>query len=258
MTTLGNYTIIRQIGEGGFGRTYEAEHLLLQEKACLKQNTNLTTADAELLRQEAKLLWTLHHHSLPAMKDFFQAKDGSYILAMSFIEGKNLEQIIKKHHRIHPEDVCWISQRLLQALHYIHYHGIVHADVKPQNVIVQPEKHNAVLVDYGLASLMPTRKTSPTGYTEAFAAPELLALKPPVPESDLYGLGLTMIYALGGDPFAKTLPTDTQAPLADYINALIRFDPATRPTWEKADLVKELSDLRLALFGRRHMSNSTH
>ncbi len=53
MTTIGNYEIIRQIGEGGVGRTYEARHLVLGEKACVKQNINITDEDAELLRRGA-------------------------------------------------------------------------------------------------------------------------------------------------------------------------------------------------------------
>ena len=92
---IGNYEVVRQIGEGGFGRTYEARHVILGEKACLKQNINLSKEDSELLKNEAKLLWHIHHHSLPTLRDFFKADDGSYILAMSFIEGKTLDKIIK-------------------------------------------------------------------------------------------------------------------------------------------------------------------
>ncbi|MCX6707976.1 MAG: serine/threonine-protein kinase, partial [Candidatus Woesearchaeota archaeon] len=187
--TLGNYRIIRQIAEGGFGRVYEAEHLILGEKACIKQNITISPLDEELLKQEAKLLWKLNHHSLPSMKDFFKANDGSYIMVMNFVEGRNLEQIVRKKGPIHPEDVCWITQRLLNALHYLHFSGVVHSDVKPQNVIVQPDVHNAILVDYGLSSLRPNRHTQAKGYTEAFAAPEILIGKPPIPESDLYGAG---------------------------------------------------------------------
>lgn len=250
MVTIGNYNVIRQIGEGGFGCTYEAEHVLLKKKACLKQNSTITAADAKILADEASILWDIHHHSLPAMKDFFRANDGSYILAMSFIEGKNIEQVIKKHTAIHSEDVCWITQRLLQALHYLHAHGIVHSDVKPQNVIVQPNVHNAILVDYGLSILRPSATTKPTGYTAAFAAPELVDGKPPLPESDHYGLGLTMLYALGGDPIAKTFPAHVPPQIREFFETLIRYDPKERPD-EKADLVQRLSDIRQDAFGRR-------
>lgn len=249
---IGNYRIKRQIAEGGFGRVYEAEHIILGEKACLKQNLNISAPDAELLKQEAKLLWNLNHYSLPSMKDFFQAPDGSYIMVMNFIEGQNLEEIVKGKGPIHAEDVCWITQRLLNALHYLHFNGVVHSDVKPQNVIVQPKVHNAILVDYGLSSLKPTRATQPKGYTEAFAAPEILQGKPPIPESDFYGLGLVMMYALGGDPFAKTHYPNTPKQIQEFIDSLICYDPTQRHSWDKTDLVSRLSDIRLEVFGRRY------
>jgi len=252
MPTIGNYEIIKQIGEGGFGRTYEARHTVLAEKACLKQNINLTAEDAELLKNEAKLLWNVQHQSLPAMRDFFKANDGSYIMAMSFVEGKTLDKIIAKHKGLHPEEVSWITQRLLNALYYLHSSGIVHGDVKPPNVIVQPRAHNAFLVDYGLASLRPSRTTSAVGYTAIFAAPEIIEGKPPLPESDLYSLGLTMIYAFGGDPIAKSFPDYVPKPLQEYTNSLIRYNPIDRMNWEKQDLVARLSDIRQEVFGRRH------
>lgn len=251
-TILGNYSVIKQIGEGGFGRTYEARHTFLDEKACLKQNINLTKEDEELLRQEAKLLWRIHHHSLPTVRDYFKADDGSCILAMSFIEGKGLEKCVEKHKAIHPEDISWMTQRLLQALHYLHSFGIIHGDVKPPNIIVQPEVHNAILVDFGLSTIKPTKKSSATGYTSMFAAPEIIQGKPPIPESDIYGLGLTMIYALGGDPISKSIPDYVPKLLGDFFNSMVRYDPMERPNWKKQDLVARLSDIRLEVFGRRH------
>lgn len=251
MTTIGQYEVVRRIGEGGFARTYEARHVVLGKKACLKQNLNVTPDDVAIMKEEARLLWDLNHHSLPAVKDFIECGDGSYVLAMTFVDGKNLEEIVRKHKAIHPEDVCWIGQRLLNALHYLHANGVVHSDVKPQNVIVQPKVHNAVLVDYGLSVRRPDRSTRPKGFTEAFAAPELLASKPPIPESDLYGFGITMLYALGGDFTAKRFPPKVPAPVQDYFAQFLRYDPVERPNWED-DLVRRLSDVRLEAFGRRH------
>src|SRR3989344_5575769 len=192
---IGNYKVIRQIGEGGFARTYEAEHLVLGKRACLKQNLSLSDLDAEALKEEAALL---------------------------------------------------------QALHYLHSKGIVHSDVKPQNIIVQPKQHNAVLVDYGLSSFRPSGDTRPLGYTEAWAAPELLLGKPPLPESDLYGAGMALLYALGGDILPKSIPATVPAPLREFCESLLKYDAKERPRWESVDLVKRLSDIRQEAFGRRH------
>ncbi|MFA6089436.1 MAG: serine/threonine-protein kinase [Candidatus Woesearchaeota archaeon] len=252
MVKIGNYEILKQIGEGGFAKTYLAKHVFLDEEACIKQNINVTKSDGDLLRREAKMMWNLNHHSLPSVKDFISLKDGSFAIAMSYAKGNDLEQIVKNKGPIHPEDVCWITQRLLQALHYIHAKGTIHSDIKPQNIIVQPKEHNVVLIDYGLSALRPKGDTTPIGYTQAFAAPELLEGKPPIPESDLYGVGLTMMYALGGDPVSKSYPKNIDGKIKEFCDELVKYDPMQRPNWEKVDLIKKLSDMRLDVFKRRY------
>ena len=250
---IGYYEIIRQIGEGGFGRTYEARHIILEEKACLKQNSRLTREDGELLHREARLMWNINHYSLPVMRDFFQAPDSSYILVMQFIEGKELQKTIEKHESLEAETVCWVTQRLLNALYYLHHFGVIHGDVKPGNIIIQPDAHNVVLVDYGLSNFKPKSDSKAIGYTAIFAAPEVLDGMPPIPESDIYSLGLSMLYALGGDPIAKTVPSHIPKKLQDYFSEMILYDPKARPNWDKEDLITKLSDLRLDIFGRRHI-----
>lgn len=257
MTTIGNYQIIKQIGEGAFGRTYLGEHKILGEKACIKQNLKISPTDEKLLIKEAKLLWGIHHYSLPTLRDFLKCPDGSYALVMTYVEGPTLEKIVDKclektKKGVNPEDVCWVTQRLLNALHYLHFNGVIHGDVKPANIIVQPEEHNAYLVDYGLSMANPKSTTAPEGYTPAFAPPEQMMGKPPLPESDLYSLGATMIYALGGNPIAKTYPKEVPDKIKNFFDKFVLHDPTQRPRWEKTDIIKELSDIREEVFGRRH------
>jgi len=251
---IGNYKIIKQIGEGGFSRIYQAEHVLLGEKACLKQNKNSTPEDAELLRNEAKLLWKLDdYHSIPSVKDFLELGKNNCAIVMSLIDGKTLADIVKdgsKH--LAEEDACWVTERLLGALHYCHYHGVVHSDVKPENVFVEPQKHDIKLIDFGLGKYKPKSSTRPIGYTPRYAAPELLQGKPPVPETDLYGAGLVMLYALGGDVENKSFSNGTPKELIEYCNKLLRYNPVDRPNWDNSNPIKELSDIRHKLFGRRH------
>ncbi|MBT3297568.1 serine/threonine protein kinase [archaeon] len=257
MVRLGSYEIIRQIGEGGFGRTYEGRHVLNNNiKACLKQNINITDEDAKLLMREAELLTKISHYSFPAFRDLYRVDDGSIVLAMDFAEGRTLDKIVEKHKGLHPEEVAWIAQRSLQGLYYLHHKGVIHGDVKPPNMMIQPWEHNVVLVDFGLSSIKPKSDSKAVGYTEVFAAPELLSGKPPLPESDLYSLGLTMIYAWGGDPVAKIHPPYVHKSLQNFVNGLVRYNVADRTNWDKEDLVKKLSDARLEAFGRRRSIKS--
>ena len=148
MAILGNYKVLKQIGEGGFARTYKAVHLILDEFACLKQNIDLSVEDTKLLINEAKLLWHIHHYSLPTLRDFIKSDDGSYVLAMTFVEGKDLFKVVEEDYPegIDPEHVSWMLQRLLNSLHYLHFHGVIHGDVKPQN-IEQSRRYNPFIME---------------------------------------------------------------------------------------------------------------
>ncbi len=256
MATIGNYEIIKQIGEGGFGRVFQARHKYLGEKACIKQNLNASREDVELLYNEAKMLWKLDdYHSIPSVKDFFELDKENAVMVLRYIDGKTLEDIVEKKGPIHPEDVCWITERLLGALYYSHCNGVVHTDVKPQNVFVEPEKHDIKLIDFGMATYKPKSSTRPVGYSPKYAAPELFAGKPPIPETDLYGAGIVMLRALGGDVMKKTFRDDTPEKIAEFCKKLVRYDPSERPNWEKENPLEELAEIRLAVFGRKHSTD---
>lgn len=251
-TIVGNYEVIKEIGTGGFARTYLCKHTLLGEMACLKQNIDLNKEDKIILRNEAKLLWKIHHHSLPTLRDYMELDDDSCVLVMTYIKGKDLYKIVTEDYPkgVEPEHICWMTQRLLNALHYLHFHGIIHGDVKPQNILIVPKEHNAVLVDYGLSTLNPKSRTKTVGCTEAFAAPEQLAGMPPLPETDIYGLGLTMIYALGGNIKSMIYPTSVPKELQEFFNQMVVRDPKKRPQ-SAEELVKPLSEIREKVFGRK-------
>jgi serine/threonine protein kinase len=257
--SLGEFRVESLIAEGGFGKTYKGRHLIVGEPVCIKHCSEISAADAAILREEAKAMWDLRHYAIPAVRNLLRLPDGSLALVMSYIEGPTLEQVIEKYQakkkRLEPEAVAWITQRILNALSYIHRHGVVHGDLKPQNIIVQPTTHAAVLVDFGLAAIKPTRATKNKGYTELFSPPEQLSEDAPlIPETDFYSLGMTMIYALaGGDADhtrRKELPADVPEPLRRFIQRLVVRHPLDRPRWEKEDLIATLETARREAFGR--------
>ena len=92
---IGNYRIIREIAEGGFGTTYYGEHLIVGEPVCIKHCHHVSADDSGVLISEAKSIWNLRHYSLPVMRDMLQMDDGSLALVMSYIQGPTLEQIVK-------------------------------------------------------------------------------------------------------------------------------------------------------------------
>jgi len=254
MAKIGNYNVKKQIGEGGFGRVFQAEHVLLGEQACLKQNIIASKDNVDLLRHEAKLLWKLHeYHSIPAIRDFYELDSITGVIALSYIDGETLEEIVKKRGPLYPEDAAWISERVLGALYYAHSSGVIHSDVKPANVFVEPGKRDIKLIDFGLASYKPKSSTRPAGFTPRYAAPELMDGKPPIPETDMYGVGITMLYALGGDVAKKSFRSDTPKELVEFCNNLLKYNPRERPNWENGNPLEALGDVREKVFGRRHL-----
>lgn len=251
--TVGAYKLLSQIAEGGFGRTYKAEHTVLKELTCIKDCFNISNEDTAMLIDECKVLWDLRHYALPAMRDLIQTEDGRVLLVMSYIPGPTLEQEVKKKGALDPEAVAWITERMLNALNYIHRHGVVHGDFKPQNIIVQEEKHMSVLVDFGLSVVKPTSLSESKGYTPYFAPPEEVAGKPLIPESDYYSLGMTMIYALSGGPEyveRKMVPSNVPDEMCKFIKRLITRDVNARPQYGKEDLCDTIVELRKRVFGR--------
>jgi serine/threonine-protein kinase len=249
---VGNYRILDKIAEGGFGITYKAEHVVLGSPVCIKHATHISPEDEELLFNEARAMWDLRHFGIPAVRDVIRMPDKSVALVMSYVPGLTLEQIVKKNYEngIEPEHVAWITERILNILKYLHFHGVVHGDVKPQNVIIQSESHTVVLVDYGLSAVKPSSSAKAKGYTPFFAAPEQLEGKTLVPETDFYGLGMTMIYALGGDVEHIKVPDTTPDGMCRMIKSFLRREVLSRPNWNKEDLCETISKARVKDFGR--------
>src|SRR4051812_35327732 len=110
---VGNFHIVRQIAEGGFGVTYYGEHVLTKAPVCIKHALNISPEDEKLLLEEAKIIWDLRHHGIPAVRDVLRLGDGSVCLVMSYIPGPTLEQLVEYNTRIAPESVAWITERSL-------------------------------------------------------------------------------------------------------------------------------------------------
>lgn len=252
--TIGSYRVLEYIREGSFGKTYKGESIILKESVCIKHCSRISPQDDAVLIEETRAMWDLRHYAIPAVRDLLRLEDGSMALIMSYIPGLTLESIIEKRGRLEAEHVVWITERILNALMYVHYHGIVHGDIKPQNVIIQPESHTVVLVDFGLSMIKPSTHSDNKGYTPFFAPPEQIRGSTLLPESDFYSLGMLMIYALGELECVrrKEVPADTPDLICGFIRRLIVRDVLSRPKWGKEDLVETIRDIRKKVFGRSH------
>ncbi|MGC9348591.1 MAG: protein kinase domain-containing protein [Anaerolineae bacterium] len=212
------YRIVTPLGEGGMGAVYRAWDTRLSIPVALKEMFAQPDLDSTTLfdlrsqfQQEAVVLARLSHPHLVGVTDFFQEGRNVY-LVMKFVEGDSLADYIRQHGAVSEEQaVLWMGQ-LLDALGYCHSQGVIHRDIKPQNIIIRPDG-SAVLVDFGLVKLWdphdPRTRTAVRGMgTPQYAPPEQydLASGHTEPRSDLYSLGATMYHALTGQaPASATM-----------------------------------------------------
>lgn len=258
---IGSYEILKFLAEGAIGRTYVVRHLMTRKLAVLKACLEISPEHEEIMLNEAGAIWDIRHYAFPAIREVLKLDDGAVAIVMSYIPGPTLEQAVKHLGSLEPIHVGWIFERLLAGLNYLHANGVIHGDIKPQNIVLNPESHGAVMIDFGLAMVKPTSKSLNIGYTDHFSPPEQLSSdrKPLIPESDLYALGMTMLYALTGkltkrgDRLPNTIPPE----MAKYIQVLTDPDIRKRPNWQTADLLYEFGQLRTKVFGSRNTKGKT-
>jgi len=204
------YRVVSLLGQGGMGAVYRAWDLRLKVHVALKEQIPQPGLAAGMLaqlrqqfEQEAVTLARLSHPHLVRVTDFFEEGGNAY-LVMDFLEGESLGDRIAREGRIPEAQVLSWARQLLDALAYCHSQGIVHRDIKPQNILLRPDGQ-AVLVDFGLVKLWnpndPLTRTVLRGMgTPEYAPPEQYGKQGQTtdPRSDLYSLGATLYHALTG------------------------------------------------------------
>jgi serine/threonine protein kinase len=162
--TLGSYRIVSEIGSGGMGVVYLAEHALLGRKVAVKLlRADMPDEYVERFFTEAKAAATLHHPGLVDVFDFGHHADGRAFIVMEFLPGESLAQRLEREPRMPVPLACTIARAVANALHVAHEQGIIHRDLKPGNIflIEDPEAPAGVrtkVLDFGIAKLVRERE----------------------------------------------------------------------------------------------------
>ncbi|MBE2184937.1 MAG: serine/threonine protein kinase [Anaerolineae bacterium] len=213
---LGDYQIVEILGRGGMARVYKGYDARLDRYAAVKviDGTLLATENEAEYRQrferEARAIARLNHPNIVGIYQFGDY-ESLYYMAMVFIEGRDLGQILKSR------NVSFTDAQILQimrdtsaALDYAHINGVIHRDVKPSNIMVTGD-HRAILTDFGLALSVPEGSIGNTFGSAHYIAPEqAISSADAVPQSDLYALGVVLYQLLAGkvpfdDPSAMSV-----------------------------------------------------
>ncbi|MGE5228872.1 MAG: serine/threonine-protein kinase, partial [Deltaproteobacteria bacterium] len=193
------YQLVGKIGSGGFAEVFEAYDLTLEEPVALKIVPDGRALSARIVR-EVEAAAALDHPNIVALHDWFADDEGS-ILVWELVRGDSLDKL---DHQLDDGDVVAIGVELLDALAYAHSQGIVHRDVKPQNVMLDDQGHVKVM-DFGIAHLMDSDTLTGDGDvigTIAYMSPEQAAGRRVQPPSDVYSAGMVLYELLAGEhPF---------------------------------------------------------
>ncbi|MFI7144657.1 serine/threonine-protein kinase [Nonomuraea sp. NPDC050022] len=255
------YRLIEPLGEGGMGVVWRAYDELLDRTVAIKEVRYTGVGEdkrAELNRRtirEARAAGRLDHPSVIVIHDVVE-EDGRPWIVMQLIRSRSLAEVIREHGPLPVAQAAAIGGRVLDALRAAHATGVLHRDVKPENVLLADDGR-VVLTDFGIASLEAEAGLTATGGlvgTPAYMPPERLNGEPARPESDLWSLGATLYAAVeGAPPFKRDSWAATVAAvlrdlpgqpvragvLGPVIMGLLQRDPAARmPADEAAHLLR--------------------
>ncbi len=253
MKQLGKYEIIELIGSGAYAEVYKAVDTVLRRTVALKLlKLSLLSDDEAVARflQEAQTAANLIHPHIAWVWDLGEL-DGRYYLAMRYIDGESLDKVLKTKGQLSWDEAIKYISQISDALTFAHAGGLVHRDIKPQNIMISP-KDGAVLTDFGLVRAMEAgsigTRTGALMGTPAYMAPEIWQGEPAGPAADQYSLACVLVEMLTGRPlFAgptppavmrqhlldgprlpETWPAGCPAGLTNVVRQALAQDPAER------------------------------
>jgi len=229
------YRIVRMLGKGGYGAVYRAWDVNLEHPCALKENLVITPEAQRQFNREASLLANLSHPNLPRVTDHFTIAGQGQYLVMDFIEGEDLQSMLRRIQGPLPESrvLAWISQ-ICEALIYLHSQNppVIHRDIKPSNIKITLTSGSAAppgldlltlpleetcpyLVDFGIAKVYQPHMDTTIGaraVSPGFSPPEQYGQGGTDARSDVYALGATFYALLTGQKPAESIQRNLGTP----------------------------------------------
>ncbi|MFN8216686.1 MAG: serine/threonine-protein kinase [Solirubrobacterales bacterium] len=231
---LNRFVIERRIGSGGFGVVYEAWDGRLERPVAVKAIEQRGEAGRRVLR-EAQAAARLNHPGIVTLYELGE-EDGNALLVTELVEGSTLARLAAEG-ELSDREIGEIGADLCEALDHAHARGVVHRDIKPQNVQVTDGEPRAKLMDFGIARLADDAPLTAAGDvvgTLAYMSPEQAEGRPAGPEADVYSLALTLYECWSGEnPHRRSNPAATARAIGARHRPLRRLRP---------DLPRELTE----------------
>lgn len=260
-TKIGNFEILEQIASGGMAVIYKARQTTLDRLVVIKELKTAFKEDKDIVarfEQEAKAVARLQHENIVNVIEFWY-KNGSYYIAMEYLDGSDLSGILERSGHLPLNIGLIVASNIARVLEYAHERGIVHRDLKPPNILISREG-KVKLTDFGIAHIEEelggkdlTRVGLAMG-TPSYMSPEQIDGKPADPSSDIWSFGCVLYEIFSGkkafaergqstllasvrkgkrtpetDQFKKLVPWK----LRRLINQCLKIKPEKRPTLQK-------------------------
>ncbi|MBI3736071.1 SEL1-like repeat protein, partial [Candidatus Sumerlaeota bacterium] len=235
---IGNYEILGELGRGGMGVVYKAHEQSLGRAVALKVLPPNLAADEAFLKRftrEARAVAQLNHPNVVTIYNIGQ-EGATHYIAMEFIRGRVLSDMIKEKGRIELRPALHIARQVADALGAAHRSRIIHRDIKPQNIMVD-EGGRVKVMDFGIAKMTEEMATSLTRTgdvlgTPAYMSPEQCRGKQLDGRTDIYSLGIVLFQMLAGTlPFKGETPvTVIQKILFEPAPSVLEFNPNVPPS----------------------------
>ena len=226
----GRYRVLDRLGSGGMADVYCAEDTQLGRRVALKLLFRRFAEDEEFVerfRREASSAAGLQHPNIVGVFDRGEW-DGTYYIAMEFLDGRTLKQLVSEHGAMPADLAIDITLQVLRAARFAHKRGVVHRDIKPHNVILDDEGR-AKVTDFGIARAGASDMTE-TGSimgTAQYLSPEQAQGEPVSPRSDLYSIGVMLYELLTG-----RVPFEAESPVTIALKHV--SEPPVRPSERNA------------------------
>ncbi|MCA9601696.1 MAG: serine/threonine protein kinase [Myxococcales bacterium] len=201
VTLLGKYELERPLGEGGMGTVWLGKHKLMGRQVAIKLLDDALLNHSEVVQRfgrEARAASAIQHPGIVEVLDLDQTPEGRPFLVMEFLQGEPLSSRIEKRGRLSPEEAAMFMGQLLEALDAAHAHGVVHRDLKPDNIFLVPRGRggeSVKILDFGISHKSDERVSKLTVQGTVLGTPHYMA--PEQARGDAAVDGRTDIYAAG-------------------------------------------------------------
>lgn len=233
--TVGNYRILAKLGTGGMGAVYLAEHPLIGKKVALKVIHRELAGNREVVQrffQEARAVNTIGHENIVEIHDFGQTPQGDHFYIMEYLDGRTLASVIARERQLDVLRALHIGVQLCNGLAAAHACGVIHRDLKPDNVMLLQRQGNpdfVKILDFGLAKMFASGQSPLTAMgvilgTPQYMSPEACESKRDVDHrTDVYAVGVLLFQMLTG-----VLPFDGASMGEVLVKQVTQLPPAPR------------------------------